>query len=386
MYLKKLAIGLAAGVGVYAGMLTGVSAQSLKIGIIAPLTGPAAPWGLAMSEGAKILAADYNSNGGIDVGGKKYQVEIVAYDDHYKAADAIAAYQRLVYQDGVKYIVIAAGTSTMAIKQNLEDDKVVGMTAGYIANELDPNTKYMYRMWGIPADYYPPIYDWLKDNTKERKIAVLNPDDESMRLMAGMTDELAKENGYTVVANELYEKSLRDFLPLLTKVLGTKPDVIDLGGTAPATCAVIIRQAREFGYKGLFFIPGSSAWKEVLDGAGAAAAEGVINMVYVDPANEAYKQFADKYKKAVGQEPNESIAPYTDGVNMVIRSVAASGAANDTSKFEEGFKKAFPMKSIQGDELKIGGGMKYGVDHQAAAIRYIGTIKNGGLQVIGKIQ
>jgi branched-chain amino acid transport system substrate-binding protein len=244
----------------------------------------------------------------------------------------------------------------------------------------------MYRMWGIPADYYPGIYRWLKDNTKERRVALISPDDESQREMLALSDKLLKGAGYTVVANEIYEKSLKDFLPLLTKVLAQKPEVIDLGGTAPATAAVMVRQAREFGYKGLFFIPGSSAWREILEGAGPQAAEGVLNMVYVDPTNDNYKRFAAEYKKAVGQEPNESIAPYTDGVNVLIQSIVKSGSVDDTSKFEEGFRKALPMKSIQGDTLTIGGGMAHGIDHQVAAFRYIGAIKNGQLQIIGKIQ
>ncbi len=362
------------------------SAQTLKIGIIAPLTGPAAPWGLAMSEGAKILAKDYNAKGGLPIGGKNYQVEIVAYDDHYKAQDAIAAYQRLVNRDGVKHIAVAAGVSTLAIKPNIEDNKVVVMTAGYLANLLDPNAKHMYRMWGIPADYYPAIYRWLKDNTKERRAVLISPDDESQREMVTLSTKLLKESGYTIAATEVYEKSLKDFLPLLTKVLAQKPDIIDLGGTAPATAAVMVRQAREFGYKGPIFIPGSSAWREILEGAGAAAAEGVLNMVYVDPANDNYKRFAAEYKKAVGQEPNESIAPYTDGVNILIQSIVKSGSVDDTSKFEAGFRQALPMKSIQGDTLTIGGGMAHGIDHQIAAFRYIGAIKNGQLQIIGKIQ
>jgi len=361
-------------------------AETLKIGIIAPLTGPAAPWGLAMSEGAKILAADYNGKGGLQIGGKNYQLEIVAYDDHYKAQDSIAAYQRLVNRDGVKYIAVAAGVSTLAIKPNIEDDKVVVMTAGYLANLLDPQARHMYRMWGIPADYYPAIYRWLKDNTKERRVVVLGPDDESQREMVALSNKLLKEHGYSILATEMYDKALKDFLPLLTKVLAQKPDVIDLGGTAPATAAVLVRQAREFGYKGLFFVPGSSAWREILDGAGAAAAEGVLNMVYVDPANDNYKRFAAQFHKAVGQEPNESIAPYSDGVNILIQSIVKSGSATDTSAFEAGFRKALPMKSIQGDQLTIGGGMAHGIDHQVAAFRYIGAIKNGQLQIVGKIQ
>lgn len=384
MRISRRAIALAACLA--ASVSGAAGAQTLKIGVIAPLTGPAAPWGLAMAEGAKLLAEDYNAQGGIDVGGKKHRIEIIALDDQYKAANALAAYQRLVTREDVKYIVAAAGASTLAFKPNMNDDKVVVMTAGYIANLIEPGAKYMYRMWGIPADYYPAIYGWLKDNAAARRVAVINPDDESSREAAALSNKLLAENGSSVVLTEMYDKALRDFVPLLTKIVGLNPEMIDLGTTAPATAALIIRQARDLGYKGRFFIPGSSAWREILAGVGPEMAEGVLNMVYVDPANEAYKAFADRYRKAVGQEPNESMAPYTDGTHVLIRSVAASGSVDDVSKFDAGFRKALPMKSLQGDMLTIGGGMAHGIDNQVAAFRYIGEIKGGALKVIGKIQ
>ena len=386
MDIPKFATVLAVGFALYGSLSAEVSAETLKIGIIAPLTGAAAPWGMAMAEGAKILASTYNAQGGLDVGGNKYQIQVIAYDDEYKSPEAIAVYNRLVYQDNVKYIAIAAGSSTMALKQYLGDDKIVGMTAGYVAGEIDGNSKYMYRMWGIPADYYPPLYDWLKNNTKERRVAILNPDDETARSMAALSESLMKKAGYTVLANELYERSLKDFLPLLTKILGAKPDIIDLGATPPATTALLIRQAREFGYKGLFFVPGSTSWKEIVNAAGVAGAEGVITILYVDPANEAYKRFAAEYKKSVGQEPNEALAPYTDGINVLIHSIRMSGAVNDTSRFEAGFEKAMPMESMQGEKMTIGGKEKYGIDHQVNAVRYVGVIRNGEPVVVSKIQ
>jgi branched-chain amino acid transport system substrate-binding protein len=386
MNIQKFATVLGVGIAIYGSVLAGASAETLKIGVIAPLTGPGAPWGMAMAEGAKILASSYNAEGGLDVAGKKYQIEVIAYDDEYKSPEAIAVYNRLVYQDGVKYLAIAAGSSTMAVKQYLGDDKIVGMTAGYVANEIDADSKYMYRMWGIPADYYPPLYSWLKTNTAERRVAIINPDDETARAMAALSESLMKSAGYTVLTNELYERSQKDFLPLLTKLIGVKPDIIDLGSTPPATAALLIRQGREFGYKGLFFVPGSTSWKEIVSTAGVAGAEGVITVLYVDPANEPYKRLAAEFKKSVGQEPNEALAPYSDGINVLIHAIQMSGDVNDTSRFEAGFEKALPMKSMQGETMTIGGMEKYGIAHQINAVRYVGIIKNGEPTIVSRIQ
>src|SRR5437868_7987202 len=125
MNTRKLAISAAVGLSLYAGLMTTAASETLKIGVIAALTGGGAPWGTAAAQGPKILANEVNAKGGLDVGGKKYHVEVVAYDDQYKAADAVAAYNRLVRQDGVKYVIVMASAGTLAIKQSVESDKVI---------------------------------------------------------------------------------------------------------------------------------------------------------------------------------------------------------------------------------------------------------------------
>ena len=108
--LKSLAVAAC----LCAGLLPGANAQTVKIGVIAALTGGGAPWGLAAAEGVKIVASEINAQGGLDVGGTKQRVEVIAYDDQYKAADALAAYNRLVNQDGAKYVFILSSASALA--------------------------------------------------------------------------------------------------------------------------------------------------------------------------------------------------------------------------------------------------------------------------------
>src|SRR5439155_18699706 len=56
------------------------SAQALKLGVLATLSGAGTAWGIAMQGAAELAAEDVNGKGGLDVGGKKYKVEVVAYD------------------------------------------------------------------------------------------------------------------------------------------------------------------------------------------------------------------------------------------------------------------------------------------------------------------
>ena len=171
---------------------------------------------------------------------------------------------------------------------------------------------------------------------------------------------------------------------MMTKVIAMKPDVIELGGTSPATAGLIIRQARELGYDKLFSKTGGAGPKDIVASAGAKAAEGTINMLYADPANEGYKRLAAAYKKARGQDANEIIVSFYDGANVLLNAMQKAGTVDDTSKVIAAFPKALPMKSVQGDQLTFGGKSTYGVDAQVMTINYIGSIRNGEPVVIGK--
>jgi branched-chain amino acid transport system substrate-binding protein len=211
------------------------------------------------------------------------------------------------------------------------------------------------------------MYGWLSEYSKARRVVCLNPNDEMGRGMSDLSVAILKKNGFDVQSSETYERTTQDFVPLLTKVLGTKPDLLDIGTTAPAQAALIVRQARELGFKGTVFSPGLSVLNEIIKGAGTEVAEGSLGQLSVDPDNDGYKKFAGEYKKLVGQEPNEALAPYSNGILILIHAIQMSGAAGDTSKFEEGWKKTFPMTSIQGDEIAMdpNAKSKYGTDHQA---------------------
>src|SRR3546814_19158349 len=63
-------------------------AQTLKIGALVTLSGAGAAWGQGMKNAAEIAAAQVNKSGGLEVAGKKYKVEVVAYDDKYQAHEA----------------------------------------------------------------------------------------------------------------------------------------------------------------------------------------------------------------------------------------------------------------------------------------------------------
>lgn len=387
MKILKLTTRLAMSLGFYTSLLIGAHAETLKIGVIAPLTGGGAPWGLATEYGPKMLAAEINAKGGLDVGGKKYQIDVVAYDDQYKAADAIAAYTRLVNQDDVKFVIIMTSAATMALKQNVEDDRIIALTSAGTAKSIDDNTRYMFRLYSIATDFDPPFIAWLRDNIKERRVVIVNPNDETGWDQTQITAKLFRQDGFDVAGTELYQRAVKDFQPLLTRIIGMKPELIDLGSTSPATAGLIVRQARELGYKGLLVKSSGPSVKDIVAGAGKDAAEGMINLLYVDTGKDSYQRLAAAYrKKDVGQEPNEMIVTFYDATNVLLHAIQKAGNVSDTAKVASAFARALPMQSVQGDELTLGGKASSGGSQQIVTVDYFGIIKNGDTFVAGKLK
>src|ERR1035438_5033724 len=144
-----------------------VTAQvdTLKIGIVSALSGPGSEWGLAQDGAAKIAAMEVNAKGGLKVGNKTYKIEVISYDDQYKAALAVTAATRLIEQDKVKIIVGPMGSaSTLAVKPLFEKNKILAIIGAYSEKALDAETKYSFRGFPTTIEYGTQIVAWLKKN------------------------------------------------------------------------------------------------------------------------------------------------------------------------------------------------------------------------------
>jgi branched-chain amino acid transport system substrate-binding protein len=305
MTTTSRALAIAFGIGLLTVATGGAMAETLKFGVVAPLTGGGAPWGIAGDQAARIAAADINAKGGLEVGGKKYQIEVISYDDQFKTDAAVGAYNRLVNQDGVKYMFVETSNGATALKGNIESDKVIVISSGYGPKVVDETNRYLYRWDVAPRDYMPGMAHWLKTNLKGKTIALVNPNIEGAVEQRVLAKDLYTKEGFEVVGSNLYEMSEKDFAPLLTKVMNLHPDIMDLGSSAPATSGLLVRQARELGYKGIIIKTAGPGPYDVVAGAGKEAAEGMINIVFSDPANPEYQRLSGIFKKNIGSIPND---------------------------------------------------------------------------------
>ena len=77
----------------------------VKVGSLGVMSGPLAGWGGVMCQTAQTFADMRNGMGGLMIGGESYALEIVCYDTRQDPKVAQTGAERLIEQEGIKYIL-----------------------------------------------------------------------------------------------------------------------------------------------------------------------------------------------------------------------------------------------------------------------------------------
>src|SRR5659263_69893 len=226
--------------------------KELEIGVITTQTGMGAAWGEQLKRSFILQSEQINARGGVTVAGKKYPLKLIYEDDKYTADGARAAAEKLIHVDGVKFIlgpIPSAGS--VAIAPFLEENKIVWFCFSATEKVLGPKFTYSFKAHSATTLSAPAITKWVEDNRQNIKtMAFVDPNDETGKSISKAA--IASLKRVRVTRNEYYERGTQDFYPLLTKVLSAKPDAINLGGSDENSAALIIKQAYEQGFRGIF--------------------------------------------------------------------------------------------------------------------------------------
>lgn len=368
----------AVGAMLFGAMTLQVAAQeTLKVGALVTLSGPGAAWGQAMKNAAELAADKVNAAGGLEVGGKKYKVEIVAYDDKYQAGEAVTVANRLVFEDKVKYIIGPTGSApTLAVQPITEKNQVITSTLGFTNKALGADKPYSFRPVVTTYEFSEPQISWMIRTLGVKRAGGLFPNDESGQVIARDLEAAYKKNGAELAVKEFFERDRVDFVPLITRMLSRGIDTIELDGNAPGTAGLITKQARELGFKGRIVRTGGPATTELVTVAGKEAAEGMIVHAVIDPSLKSTVAYMDAYAAKYKTAPNGFSPSYYDFTNMLFEAMRRAGTVTDTSKVRGELEKLADFPGVLG-KLNWTGKVNYGVDHQLAVPFYVAEIKNG---------
>jgi branched-chain amino acid transport system substrate-binding protein len=353
-----------------------VQAQdTLKIGALVTLSGPAAVWGHAMYYAGQLAADDVNSKGGLEVAGKRYKIEFIPYDDKYQAGAAVTAANRLVFDDKVKYMIGPLGSAPeLAVQPITERNKVITFTLAFTSKALSPSKPFSFRVPMTTEETAYPSIAWMVQHFKLKKVGALFPNDETGQAMSGALEKAYTKAGASL-SKEFYERQRVDMVPLITRMMAAGIDAIDLNGDPPNTAGLIVKQARELGFKGPIVRNGGPATQEIIAVAGPAA-EGVVVSSLTDPDNKAVAGYAQRYQAKYHEKMNGFSPAFYDVTHMLFLALQKAGTVTDSEKVRDQLAGIKDYHGIQGI-VNWGGKAKYGINHQMESPFFISEVKAG---------
>lgn len=304
----------------------GSDSDTIRIGGLAPLTGDAASYGVAVNNAIQMAVEDINANGGID--GK--QIEYIYYDEKGDTTEATNAYNKLVQDDKVVAIIGDVTTKpTLAVAQTSQQDNIPIITATATAAEVTLTGPNIFRACFTDPFQGELMASYASEKLGATKVAVLSDmaDDYSSGIAEAFVAK-AEELGMQVVADEKYQDGDVDFKSQLTNIKGQNPDVLFLP-VYYEDLRLISAQAKEVGVTAQ--LCGADGWDSVLtDNFDSSVLNGGVfcSQYSTESTDERVQNFISAYKEKYEMDPNMFAVLAYDATNMMAQAISDAGSTD----------------------------------------------------------
>lgn len=311
----------------------GGAAETVKVGVVAELTGDIPAVGASCKNAAEMAVKEVNDAGGLEIGGKKYPVELFIEDNAGKADQSASAAQKLITQQNV-VAIIGPNASRYAIPASeIAESSKVMLISPWSTNPkttLDAKTdqpkKYVFRACFIDPFQGRVVAKFALDNLKTKKAAVLyDVASEYNKGIAEFFKQTYEENGGEVVAFETYTTGDKDFSAQLTKIKEAGPEVI-FAPNYYSEVPLQVQQAHRLGITVPFL--GSDSWgsAELIDLCGKDCEGYYFSTHYApDAATPQATKFIGDYKAKYGQVPDDVAALTYDAFGLFFQAIKTAG-------------------------------------------------------------
>ena len=342
-----------------------VQAETIKIGINAPLTGDIPKVGEGTKFAAQMWLEDMKAAGGLAVGGKKHPVELVIEDNESKAESAVKAATKMITEDGVLVMVGPQASKQAVPAGGIANNYKTPMITPWSTNpDTTKNRPYVFRACFLDPFQGPVLANFITAEFKFTKAAVLY--DVASDYPKGLAEFFKKaweglHGQGSVVAYESFTTKDTDFSSQLTKINNSGAQVL-FTPQYYNEVALIVQQAHQLGWKKP--IVGSDSWgsAETVTLCGKDCYGLFFSTHYAAAgATGATKAFIDRYKAKYGYIPDDVDALTWDSLLIVQKAIQDTGGlAGDLKKDRERVRIAMSQikkfKGITGEMTFTGTG------------------------------
>lgn len=373
-------------IGTSLGLLAATGAaraqETIKLGLSVPLSGSGAIWGKGSEFMCKKAAQEIAAAGGVQVDGKTYNFECLAYDNKYNAAEGTRVAQTLLNREGVKFIGGSLGTAPVQALQSLaERQGVLVFTTAWGPSIKGPKFPLTFTQMNTPFEILPPLIRFVHEaHPQAQSIALLNPNDATGRDTEGVANKVWTETGVKVLSSDFYERGTTEFQPIAARIAALKPDIVDLGSMPPADAGAVLRELDVLGWKGVKVLEVGTG-VEGLKATGGNATEGVYMGAALtfdaDSTPARQKAINDEALALLGESLNAIQIGFYDSV-YAIKAGLEHTQSTDPKKVAAALPEV-SFKSFYGDEVDFYGLDTYGSRQQMRLPVVITQVQDGKL-------
>lgn len=360
--------------------------KTLDIGVVTPLTGPAASLGTNMQNAILLAIDDQNNAGGVTIGGQKYVLNGVVLDSKLDLVVAKSVSEELIFNKGVKVIGGTFQFDAIGAQSVTEKNKVILFSINAAPGLCTPQKPYTFFSAGAsPLPMYVPGAAYIQKFYPEAKtVLTMTTDLPSLSVWVDAAKAVCPIYGLKWVAYEKFPITIKDFMPVITRALEQKPEIIDIGGTGGdmgGTACLLLKQLREAGFNGVIWcptVPPPSVMMEIVPDkfrTGIITGDVVVDSPIV---SQPFKDMYDRYVKKFGVPPLDIVGEMYNGVKPFFEFLNGQPAVDSTA-WMEGLAK-LRWQGYFGHEAFWVGKPIYGIDRLALRPFYVSEWTNGKIE------
>ncbi|WP_430306803.1 ABC transporter substrate-binding protein [Rhizobium sp. 0TCS1.26] len=315
---------------------TAYAADTVKIGLVLPMTGPFASTGRQVEAGVRA----YMALNGDTVAGKK--VEVVLRDDAGTADQTRRIAQELVVKDGAS-MLMGFGLTPLALSVApvLAQAKVPAIITSATTSAIMSKSDYYVRTSMAGPQSAVPVASWAAQNGLKRVVTLVSDYGPGIDIEKGFSDQFKKDGGEILEAVRVPLQN-PDFAPFLQRVRDTKPDAVFVfvpsGVGSLFMKQFVERGLREAGIR--LIATGDVTDDDLLNGMGDAAL-GVITGHFYSAAHDSpeNKAFVGQVRKAANNmRPNFMSVGGYDAMALAYAALKKTEGDTDGTKLVEAMK------------------------------------------------
>lgn len=305
------------------------AAETIKIGVILPLTGGSSIAGLEVLSGIVTAQEEINDAGGVL--GKK--IELIKEDDESIPTKGVTAAHKLITRDKVFALI---GTYNSAVALPTSDvarrSKIPMVTGGSTATSVTlkntPGDPWFFRPFPGSDEQGTQSAEDVVFTLKKKRLAILYENTAYGKDLEKKFREVTTKAGATILSSDTYNHGDTDFYSQLTKLKTLKPDATYIAGLV-AEAVSILRQARELGFETQFVGSGGLMSDKLIELAGEAAEGFAVSTMYEpNTPNPVGAAFGERYFKRWGKKASVHIALGYDSMNVLADAIKRAGSTD----------------------------------------------------------